>query len=197
MRGVVVIKVDIIEEATKTLPEYGRVSIAFDVRSILDVQPVESGLGGLRLSEGSVEHPWVKDYDAIKGEGAARWADRWDISNWGVIAAYVGNSRVGGCAIAYDTPGVQMLEERKDLAVIWDLRVTPHCRGQGIGGRLIEAAMAWARRRGCRVLKVETQNINVPACCLYARHGFTLGAINRYAYAEQPDEVQLIWHRGL
>ncbi len=47
------------------------------------------------------------------------------------------------------------------------------------------------------MLIVETQNINVPACLFYAKHGFYLGAINRYAYAELPDEVELIWCRKL
>jgi hypothetical protein len=47
------------------------------------------------------------------------------------------------------------------------------------------------------MLKAETQNINVPACRLYAKHGFVLGVINRYAYAALPDEVELIWCKEL
>ncbi|MFZ4395340.1 MAG: GNAT family N-acetyltransferase [Kiritimatiellia bacterium] len=54
-----------------------------------------------------------------------------------------------------------------------------------------------SRRRKCRRLKVETQNINVPACRFYTKHGFTLGAINRYAYTEFPDEIELIWCKEL
>ena len=49
----------------------------------------------------------------------------------------------------------------------------------------------------CRILKAETQNINVPACRLYAKHGFTLGAVNLFAYAELPDEVELVWYKVL
>ena len=47
------------------------------------------------------------------------------------------------------------------------------------------------------MLKAETQNINVPACRLYAKHGFALGAINRHAYTELPDEVELVWSKEL
>ena len=106
-------------------------------------------------------------------------------------------ARQGGCVIAHDTPGVHKLEGRTDIAVLWDIRVAPQNRGKGIGGSLIEAAIAWSKRHKCRRLKVETQNINVPACRFYAKHGFTLGAINRYAYTEFPDEIELIWCKEL
>jgi len=46
-------------------------------------------------------------------------------------------------------------------------------------------------------MKVETQNINVPACSFYRRMGCTLGSIDRFAYAELPDEAQLIWLKEL
>ena len=62
--------------------------------------------------------------------------------------------------------------------------------------------MEVARRRGCRLLKIETQNVNVAACCFYAAQGCTLGGVNRFAYlgaygAAHPDEVQLIWYYDL
>ena len=44
---------------------------------------------------------------------------------------------------------------------------------------------------------METQNVNVPACRLYARLGCVLGAIHRHAYPSLPDEVQLLWYREL
>jgi hypothetical protein len=51
--------------------------------------------------------------------------------------------------------------------------------------------------RGCRRLKVETQNTNVPACRLYASQGCTLGAIHRFAYPELPEEIQLLWYKDV
>jgi GNAT superfamily N-acetyltransferase len=191
------IKTEIVEESTGVLPEYGRIPISFEVRSVLDVQLLEGGLKGFRLSERPVAPPWVKDYDAFKAEGPTRWANQWNISNWGVISAFVNSARQGGCVIAYDTPGVHKLEGRKDIAALWDIRVAPQYRRKGVGGALIEEALAWAKRHSCRMLKVETQNINVPACRFYAKHGFTLGAINRHAYTEVPDEIELIWCKKL
>lgn len=191
------INVNLIEEPISVLAEYGRIPIAFEVHSILQVRLIDNGLRGFHLAEKIIEPSRVKDYDAYEDEGPSRWARRWDISNWAVLSAFTDGSRIGGCVIAYDTPGVDKLEGRKDIAVIWDLRVAPKYRKQGVGSRLVEAAADWARRHGCRLLKIETQNINVPACRLYAKLGFQLGAVNRYAYRELPDEIELIWCKEL
>jgi GNAT superfamily N-acetyltransferase len=51
---------------------------------------------------------------------------------------------------------------RDDVAVLWDIRVSPRERGRGIGSALFRAAGDWARARGCRWFKIETQNVNVP-----------------------------------
>jgi hypothetical protein len=44
---------------------------------------------------------------------------------------------------------------------------------------------------------VETQTINVPACRFYSKMGCTLGAIDRYAYVDLPNEIQLLWFKEL
>jgi GNAT superfamily N-acetyltransferase len=157
----------------------------------------DGGLGGLVLSERKLDAPYVKDYDAYEGERPTQWAERFDVSNWGLIGAYADDARVGGAVVAFDTKGVNMLEGRRDLAVLWDIRVSPESRGRGVGSALFRAAEAWAAARGCRQLKIETQNINVPACRFYARQGCVLGAINRFAYQELPDEAQLLWYKTL
>ena len=179
------------------LPDIAGVPIAFEVRSVFDVVVHDGGLGGMSLGERRLESPYVKDYDALQGEGPTRWASRFDLTNWGLLLARAGSACVGGSVLAFDTPGVDMLERRRDLAVLWDLRVAPAVRGQGVGAALFQAAEVWAKARGCRMLKIETQNVNVPACRFYARQGCTLGAIHRFAYPELPDEVQLLWYKRL
>jgi GNAT superfamily N-acetyltransferase len=99
--------------------------------------------------------------------------------------------------VAFRTPGLDMLEGRDDLAVLWDLRVAPEVRGRGVGSGLFRAAEAWARARGCRRMKMETQDINVPACRFYARRGFVLRAADRFAYRGFPAETQLLWYEDL
>ena len=189
--------IEIVEESAEVLPEYGQVPIAFMVQSRLRVETVDGGLGGLRLVEEEVDPPYCKDYDAFEEEGPCRWMKRWDLANWIVLSAFAGARRVGGATVAWNTNGVNMLEGRDDLAVLWDIRVHPDCRGQGIGARLFRRAADWARTRGCRQLKVETQNINVSACRFYARQGCILGAIDVYGYHELPDEAMLLWYLDL
>jgi GNAT superfamily N-acetyltransferase len=187
--------IELHEEPITALAEHAGIPIAFKVDRVLGATAPEGGLGGLVLSERAIDVPYVKDYDAI--EGPARWATLFDVSRWGLIAAYSGGRRVGGVVVAFDTAGVDMLEGRSDLAVVWDIRVSPDCRRQGVGSVLFKAAEGWATARGCRRLKVETQNVNVAACRFYARHGCVLGAIHRFAYPELPDEIQLLWYKDL
>jgi GNAT superfamily N-acetyltransferase len=186
----------IVEEPISHLAEHGRLPISFRVDRHFEVTPIEAGLGGMAFRERKVARPYLKDYDAIEGGGPTRWALRWDIANWGLISAFRGD-RVGGAVLAFDTPGLDLLEGRKDLAVLWDIRVHPGHRRHGLGRALFLASEAWARARGCRRLKVETQNINVPACRFYAGQGCVLGAIDRFAYPDFPDEVQLLWYKDL
>lgn len=70
----------------------------------------------------------------------------------------------GRATIAFNTPGLRLLEGRRDLSVLWDIRVAPDARGKGIGSALFERVEVWAKANGCCQLKVETQNINVRAC---------------------------------
>ena len=104
---------------------------------------------------------------------------------------------MGGVVIAFKTSGLHMLEGRSDLAVIWDLRISPEMRRRRVGSALLAAAEQWAKAKGCRHLTVETQNINVAACKFYASRGFELGTIHRFAYPELPEEVQLLWYKNL
>lgn len=186
----------VIEESSSALSDYGRVPIRFVVESRYRVEPVDGGLGGLALVEERVA-PYVKDYDACPEGGPVRWPERWDISRWGLLSAFDGPERVGGAAIAWKAEALNDPEMRDELALLWDLRVHPDYRGRRIGQALFERALAWARARECTRLKVETQNVNVPACRFYAAQGCVLGAINRFAYAEALDEVQLLWYRDL
>lgn len=185
------------EEPIAGLSAYARIPIAFEVTRVFDVSTTGTARGGTTLSERALDAPYVKDYDAIEGEGPTTWPERFDVSRWGLFAARLGNRRVGGAAVAFRTPGLTMLEGRDDLAVLWDIRVSPDARGQGVGSGLLRAAEAWATARGCRQMKVETQNINVPACHFYAKQGFALGAAHHFAYPALPDEIQLLWYKDL
>jgi ribosomal protein S18 acetylase RimI-like enzyme len=190
------VAVEIIEEPVSALPEYEAVPIAFRVESCFDVLPIDGGLGGLRFVE-KVVAPYIKDYDANESERPSRWPTRFDMSHWGILSAFSGTQRVGGAALVWKTPEIDLLEGREDLACLWDLRVHPDYRGAGIGHLLFQRALTLARERQCRQLKVETQNTNVPACRFYVRQGCELSGVNRFAYREELDEIQLLWQLNL
>lgn len=175
--------------------EYARLPIAFTVDRVLDVTARADG--SFVLSARRLETPYVKDYDAIDGEGPSQWTRRFDVSNWTLFTARVEGRLVGGATVAFDTAGLTMLEGRRDLSVLLDIRVAPDARGKGIGSALFETVEAWAKANGCRQLKIETQNINVRACEFYARHGCELRAVRYAAYPELPDEIQLLWYKDL
>ena len=191
------VEVQLEEQPVERLDEHASISIAFMVEQVLTVSLADDGLGGVWLSEEPVSTPYLKDYDAERGEGPTRWLKRFDTTNWGLITAYLGEVRVGGVVIALRSPDVHFLRGQSDLAAIWDIRIAPEHRSGGIGSRLFQAAENWSRERGCVDLKVETQNINVPACHFYVRMGCTLASIDRLAYPDLPEEVQLVWHKKL
>ncbi|MFP4344673.1 MAG: GNAT family N-acetyltransferase [Anaerolineales bacterium] len=182
------------------LSEYAKVPICFEVRSIFEVELLEDGLGGMLLHERAVAAASVKDYDALPGGRPEDWPQEFDLRNWAIFLATERGRPVGGATVAYNTAGVNMLEGREDLAVLWDIRVHPDARGRGIGRALFRRAVTFARERSCSQLKVETQNVNVRACRFYAAQGCRLGVIHRYAYAGEPavaDEVMLLWYLDL
>ena len=189
--------IELTEEPMTALPEYARVPIVFTVDRVFDVTNCDDGPGGFALSERRLEVPYEKNYDGIAGEGPLQWARRFDLSNWALFTARLASRIVGGATVAFDTPGLTMLEGRRDVAVLWDIRVSPDARRRGVGAALFERVEAWAQLHGCRQLKIETQNTNVRACRFYERQGCQLREIHRAAYPELPEEIQLLWYKDL
>jgi GNAT superfamily N-acetyltransferase len=181
------------EEPISALAELAGVPIAFTVDRVLDVVETD---GTPTLRERALPSSYLKDYDALAGEGPGQWARRFDVAPWGLIMAHMGGL-VGGAVIACRTPELALLEGRTDLALLWDIRVAPAWRGRGIGSALFRAAEEWATVREYRQLKVETQNINLAACRFYARQGCVLGEVDPRAYPGLPDETQLLWYKDL
>lgn len=179
---------------SQRLADYAAVPIAFEVKSALSA--LKDTERPFDLTESSVDPPYVKDYDAI-GDRPLDWTARFDTSQWVLFLARSDGRYLGGATLALGTPGLHMLEDRSDLAVLWDIRVTPTSRGRGVGRALIGAVETLARTRGYGELKVETQNVNVPACRFYAAVGFQLRVVRENAYPECPGEAQLLWYKAL
>jgi GNAT superfamily N-acetyltransferase len=162
---------------------YATIPISFQVRSRLRLPDLEEFPVG----------PYLKDYDAHENERPTALPQRFDTTNWGVLLACVDDVPVGGCIIAWNSPGFDMLRGRTDLAVLADIRVAPEARGKGVGTQLFKAAVDWATQRRCIELHVETQDTNVSACRFYQAMGCTIESIQLGAYGEDCDEAKIIW----
>ena len=188
-------RVDVRRESLSALSDYASVPIAFSTSTVLEVEWIANGLGGVRIVERQLDRPFTKDFD--QDEPVTHWRRFGDVSHWGFFAAFIDEQRVGGAVVAHNSPGVDMLEGREDLAVLWDIRVHPSVRRSGVGRRLLDRAIHFARESGYSFLKIESQNTNPAACRFYAKNGFALGGVRRGVYAEYPDEVQLLWYLDL
>ena len=58
------------------------------------------------------------------------------------------------------------------VALLEDMIVHPARRGDGLGGKLLEAAIELARREGCLRITLLTDRANDAAIGFYQRHGF-------------------------
>ena len=185
--------VRIVERGPDSLETYAEVPIAFDVESRYQVEPIDRGLGGVRLVEEPVDPPTVKTFDEVPEGDPTNWPTLWDVSSWGFFLAMDGPRAVGAAAVVWDTADFEGLDGRSDLAVLFDLRVHPDERGREIGSSLFDRVVDWATARDCTRLTIETQSNNVPACRFYAHQGCELGEIVRDAYPAYPAETKLVW----
>ncbi len=182
----------------ESLSVYATIPDSFMAESVFRIEPIDGGLGGFAFIEEKVT-PYRKYDDDVSQ--VLKWPERFDVSKWGFFMAFDGDRPVGGAVIATGTlAGMTTSFEREDVAALWDIRVHPDERRRGIGSKLFQYAVDWARRSGFRQLKIETQNVNVPACRFYVKQGCQLGAIHRYGYAGCPDvayEAMLLWYLEL
>ncbi len=177
---------------------YARIPMKFRVSSILQVELMVKGLGGLKLTEKPLSTPYIKNYD--EKETPLAWHTQFNLENWGIFLMGDDEQFIGGAAVATKTPAVNMLENRPDLAVLWDIRIHPDWQRKGYGRALFNHCVNWAEQQRCQQMKIETQNINVPACRFYASMGCELGMIHRYGYAADPTlahEAMLFWYLDL
>jgi len=186
------------------LPQYAgiyrKIPIAFQVRSILHPELIDNGLGGIKLREEKLAVSYVKDYDVLPDDKPFFALAERNPRDWGVFLALDGNRPVGGATVSLNTAGRWMMDGRRDISVLEDIRVHPNFRRAGVGTKLIHRVANWSRNRGCRQLMMETQNINVNACRFYAKQGCRLGGFNRYGYGDHPQvkhEIMLIWYLDL
>ena len=193
--------INIQEISADQFPRYDAIPNWFKVESVFRVEVIDGGLG-FRLVEEQVSEPFIRDYNSHNDDNPTSWSVSFDISQWGIFLATDDKNRpVGGATVAIDAPVYPMDRfQRKDLAVLWDIRVHPDHREQGIGSKLFKYGADWSRRKGYGQLGMEADSTNVPACRFYLQQGCELGAIHRFGYVgilEVADNAMLLWYLDL
>ena len=180
-------------------PQYDQIPMRVNVKSYYKIEKINRGLGGFILVETPVETPYIRDFCLGDDETVTRW-ERFNLANWAFFMAFDGERPVGAATIASRDKNANMLSDRDDLAVLWDIRVDEKYKHQGIGQNLFDMAANWSRGQGLIQMKIECQNNNVPAVNFYHKQGAVLSAIDEYAYYNEPEyrhETQFIWFLDL
>lgn len=177
---------------------YDEIPMLVNVKTVFAPRVVNNGLGGILFDEISVE-PYTRDLSHY--EIASEYTEQFDISNWAIFMAFDGDRPVGGITTVSRTENVDMLDNREDLCVLWDIRVDDSYKGMGIGTTLFKMAVDWSKGNGLKQMKIECQTNNVSACKFYVKQGAILRVFNEYACINDPDareyEMQVIWYLDL
>ncbi len=132
--------------------------------------------------------PYLKHYPAEQFD----WNTFIDNPDKAIYLAYVDGQLAGQLA-----GQIILWKNWNHYGYIEDIAVDVNFRRQGIGRRLIEQAITWAKDRGLPGLMLETQNNNIAGCRLYEACGFHLGGFDRELYkAISPGtgEIALFWY---
>jgi GNAT superfamily N-acetyltransferase len=114
----------------------------------------------------------LEDHDVVLTEQALLRATQGLIEDHAlgrILAARLGGELVGVAVISF----LWTLEHGGPAAWLDEVYVLPSRRGQGIGRKLVEAAMQVARDSGCIALDLEVDSGHEAAERLYERMGFT------------------------
>src|ERR1700716_3148060 len=87
-----------------------------------------------------------------------------------LVVAEQADGTVVGCLQLCILPGLS--SQGASRGMIEDVRVATHCRSRGIGGRLVQWAIAEARARDCKLVELLMHRTRVDAQRFYARLGF-------------------------
>lgn len=83
-----------------------------------------------------------------------------------------------------------------DEGEIANVAVAPSSRGRGIGGLLLDAAIAAAAEYGAQALYLDVRESNAPARALYDSRGF-VEVGRRRRYYRRPSEDAIVLRRGI
>jgi DNA-binding MarR family transcriptional regulator/N-acetylglutamate synthase-like GNAT family acetyltransferase len=148
-----------------------------NVQSLLGAQPVRNGdlqlrehragdMGWIVQQHGELyaqEYGWNTDFEALVAEICGKFLREFASTGERCWIAERNGIRVG-C--------IMLVRHSRTIAKLRLLLVDPSQRGMGVGNRLVEECLAFARAAGYRKVTLWTQSILSAARKLYEGHGF-------------------------
>jgi DNA-binding MarR family transcriptional regulator/GNAT superfamily N-acetyltransferase len=155
-------------------------------------EPGPGDLGWVVARHGALyaaEYGWDASFEALVARVVADFAGHHDGA--GRERAWIADldGTPVGCVFCVRGPD-------DDTAKLRLLLVEPHARGYGVGARLVDACVAFAREAGYRRLTLWTNDVLVAARRLYERAGFTLAEREPH-HSFGHDLVGEVWVRDL
>jgi len=111
------------------------------------------------------EYGWNEEFEALVAKILAEFILAYDPTRDGSWIAEMDGKRIGSVFLAHETEQVARLRL---------LLVDPVARGRGLGARLVDECIRFARRKEYDKLVLWTQSILVAARAIYENAGFTL-----------------------
>lgn len=133
------------------------------------------------------EYGWNQEFEALVAEICARFLRRFKPGREGCWIAEADGARVGSITVVEKSPTVAQLRM---------LFVEPEARGMGIGGKLVEECLAFARRVGYRKMILWTNDCLHSARKIYEAAGFRLTKSEAH-HSFGHDLVGQFWERRL
>ena len=117
------------------------------------------------------EYGWDETFEALAAEVGAKFLREFDPKKERAWIAEKDGENVGF---------VMLIKQTDEVAKLRMLLVDPKARGLGIGQRLVEECIRFARQRGYKKMTLWTNDILATACHIYKRCGFKLVAEERH-----------------
>jgi DNA-binding MarR family transcriptional regulator/predicted N-acetyltransferase YhbS len=118
------------------------------------------------------EYGWDERFEALVAAIVARFVKHFDAARERCWIAEIDGERVGA---------VLVVKQSRSTAKLRLLIVEPAARGRGLGRRLVEECIAFARAKGYRKLALWTQSNLATARAIYKRCGFRLVRKERHS----------------
>ncbi len=155
-------------------------------REIILREPKPGDLGWIVQRHATLylqDYGWAGNFEGICAQIVADYATKLDPARERCWIAEMDGENVGSVFLVKDTD---------EIARLRLLLVDPIARGRGLGTRLTEECVRFARERGYRGITLWTHSILTPARHIYAKAGFTLtSSEKRKSFGK--DVVSEIW----